>query len=88
MKTAKEIRDLMPSVIERKNYLNNRLNEIENLIIDTAKHNKGEIVIWLKAYEEEFIIEQLKLSGYYIFYTGTIEWNDTVYRKKYIIKWG
>ena len=27
MKTVKEIRDLMPSVIERKNYLNNCLNK-------------------------------------------------------------
>lgn len=80
--------NLMPSTQKRKRQLEDRLNEISELITEAAKNDRENISILIYDYEEYHIAKTLKEHGFRVIKVPNTEETDgSNYRFKYVICW-
>ena len=80
--------ELMPSVQRNKCLREKRLEEISNLIEQTARNDGDFIIIYLYSFEHNYIIENLTARRFKVeCLPETMQQNGDISRTKYKISW-
>ena len=80
--------NLMPSTQRRKRQQEDRLNEISNLITESAKNDRENVAIQIYDYEDYYITSTLIDHGFHVSkIPNTEQTNNDNYRFKYLISW-